>query len=65
MAKKKEAQEHKIIRMTRSDLIALLRHQIHKPPRDCVHCEVGLSIGDKGDIFMAIQGDDALVIKWR
>lgn len=47
------------IELTKTDLLALLRHHIHLPPKDAV-CDVEVEFADE---FLTIS-DEKIVVRW-
>jgi len=54
-------EKDKSIRLTRSDIIALLKHHLHKPPPAAKYVVVEVEQGDK---LINVNDVDALVVSW-
>lgn len=53
--------EKKTVRLTRSDLIALLKRNIQKPPASATFVTVEV---EQGDEIINVNDVDAIVISW-
>lgn len=54
-------EKDKSIRLTRADIVALLKHHLHKPPPTAKFVTVEV---EKGDELISVNEVDALVVSW-